>query len=141
MRKGGSTLVTLNFDGGALSCISYGPSLFYTHPRITFWEASESFSDRWKQNKASVAILDISPFCLYLSHQPTWDSILAATFLLKCKTEKVGSTDGSRKHEPLLFSASLTPSFPITCSYHVEEDFLFPLLSGAVALSYILHRL
>jgi hypothetical protein len=26
MRKGGSTLVTLNFDGGALSCITYGTS-------------------------------------------------------------------------------------------------------------------
>ena len=140
MRNGGSTLVTLSLDGGALSCIPYCPSLFYTHPRITFWEASESFSDQWKPNKASVAILDISPFCLYLSHQPTWDSILAA-FIVKCKTEEVGSTDGSRKHEPLLFSASLAPSFPITCSYHVEEDFLFPLLSGAVALSYILHRL
>ena len=50
-------------------------------------------------------------------------------------------TDGSRKHEPLLFSASLAPSFPITCSCHVEEDFLFPLLSGAVPLNYILNCL
>ena len=141
MRNGGSTLVTFSLDGGPLSCIPYGPSLFSTHPRITFWEASESFSDQWKPNKASVAILDISPFRLYLSHQPTWDSILATTFLLKCKAEEVESTDGSRKHEPLLFSASLAPSFPITCSYHVEEDFLFPLLSGAVALNYILHHL
>ena len=140
MRKGGSTLVTLNFDGGALSCISYGPSLFYTHPRITFWEASESFSDQWKPNKASVAILDISPFCLYLSHQPTWDSILAATFLLKCRTEEVGSLVVSGSMNPFFFSASLTPSLPPACSYHVA-DFLFPHLSGAVPLNYILHLL
>ena len=81
------------------------------------------------------------PFCLDLSPQPTWDSILAATFLLKCRTEEVGSLVVSGSMNPFLFSASLTPSFPITCSYHVEEEFLFPLLSGAVALSYILHRL
>ena len=50
-------------------------------------------------------------------------------------------TDVSRKHEPLLFSASLALSFPITCSYPVEDDFLFPLLSGFVPLTYILHLL
>ena len=62
--------MTLNSDGGALPCIPYGPSQFYTHPRITFWAASESFSDQWKQNKALIAILDISPFCLYLINPP-----------------------------------------------------------------------
>ena len=78
--------------------------------RITFWKASESFSDQWKQNKASVAVLDISPFCLYLSPQPTWDSILAATFPLKCRMKELGVTAGCRQHGPLLFSASLVSS-------------------------------
>ena len=75
---------------GELSLASLMVLLSCIFIRITFWEASESFSDQWKQNKASMAVLDISPFCLYLSPQPTWDSILAATFLLKCRTEEVG---------------------------------------------------
>ena len=41
---------------------------------------------------------------------------------------------------PFLFSASLTPSLPCACSYHVA-DFLFPHLSGAVPLNYILRLL
>ena len=41
---------------------------------------------------------------------------------------------------PFLFSASLTPSLPRACSYHVA-DFLFPHLSGAVPLNYILRLL
>ena len=38
-----------------------------------------------------MATMDISPFSLDLSHQPTWASILAPTFPLKCRTEEVGS--------------------------------------------------
>ena len=80
------------------------------------------------------------PFCLDLSPQPTWASILAATFPLKCRTEEVGSLVVSGSMNPFLFSASLTPSLPPACSYHVA-DFLFPHLSEAVALNYILRLL
>ena len=73
------------------------------------------------------------PFCLDLSPQPTWDSILATTFPLKCRTEEVGSLVVSGSMNPFLFSASVTPSLPPACSYHVA-DFLFPHLSGAVPL-------
>ena len=31
MRNGGNTLVTLNFDGGSLFCIPYGPSQLNAH--------------------------------------------------------------------------------------------------------------
>ena len=65
-------------------------------------------------------------------------SILATTFPVKCRTEEVGSSVVSGSMNPLLFSASLTPSLPRACSYHVA-DFLFPHLSGAVPLNYILH--
>ena len=81
------------------------------------------------------------PFCLDLSHQPTWDSILATTFPLKCRAEEVGSLVVSGSMNPLLFSPSLNPSLPLACSYHVAEDFLFPYLSGAFPLNYILHLL
>ena len=80
------------------------------------------------------------PFCLVLSPQPTWASILAATFPLKCRTEEVGSLEVSGSMNPFLFSASLTPSLPRACIYHVA-DFLFPHLSAAVPLNYILRLL
>ena len=98
---------------GELSLASLMVLLSCIFIRITFWEASESFSDQWKQNKASMAVLDISPFCLYLSPQPTWDSILAATFLLKCRTEEVGSLMVPESMNPfysLLHSPLLSPS-------------------------------
>ena len=76
-------LVTLNFDGGALSFIVTALLIVYTHPWAAFWRASGSFSDQRKQNKAAVATLDIGPFCLALCPQPTWASILAAAFPLR----------------------------------------------------------
>ena len=81
------------------------------------------------------------PFCLDLSHQPTWDFIFAATFALKCRTEEVGSLVVSGSLNPLLFSASLNPSLLLAFRDHVIEDFLFLHPSGAVPLNYILHLL
>ena len=81
------------------------------------------------------------PFCLDLSHQATWDSILAASFPLKCRTEEVGSLVVSGSLNSLLFSASLNPSLLLAFRDHVIEDFLFLHLSGAVPLNYILHLL
>ena len=80
------------------------------------------------------------PFCLDLSPQPTWASILASTFPLKCRTEEVGSLVVSGSLNPFLFPVSLTASLPCTFSYRVA-DLLFPHLSEAVPLNYILHLL
>ena len=81
-----------------------------TLPSATLWGPPGNFSDRRKQNKTAMATLDISPFCLDLPPQPTWASILAATFPLKCRMKELGVTAGCRQHGPLLFSASLVSS-------------------------------
>ena len=131
--------MTLSFRSGSSILHPLWPfsvSLFI--PGVPSGGASGSFSDEWKQSKAaSNGYTGHHPFCLVLSPQPTWASILAATFPLKCRTEEVGSSVVSGSMNSFLFSASLTPSLHRACSPHVAE-FLFPHLSGAVPLNYIL---
>ena len=51
MRNEGSMLVTLNFNGGALSCTITALLSLYTDPSSTFWRACGSFSDQWNTTR------------------------------------------------------------------------------------------
>ena len=110
-----------------------------THHSATLWVLSGSFPDQWKQNKAEMATLYISPFCLDLPPQPTWASILAATFPLKCRMEELGSLLAAGSMNPFSSLLHLPLLCSLPCRHPLAEGFLFPLLSGAVSLNYILH--
>ena len=75
-----------------------------------------------------MATLDISHFCLDLFPQPTWASILAATFPLKCRTEEMGSLMFAGSKNP--FSSLLPlPLFSSHCLFFVPlASSLLPLL-------------
>ena len=95
-------LVILSFEVGALLCFPLRPfsvSLLITVLLSGYCLGASLI--QWKQNKAEMATLYISPFCLDLPPQPTWASILAATFPLKCRMEELGS---------LLAAGSMNPS-------------------------------
>ena len=135
---GGSILVTLGFVAIlyplTVLLSLYSPQDYFL---VTIWELLLISGNRTRHQWlywTSVPSACICPL------SPPGIPFLLPPFFLNAELRR-WVTDGSRKHEPLLFSASLAPSFPITCSCHVEEDFLFPLLSGAVPLNYTLHCL
>ena len=119
----------LDFNRGALSCITYSPSqsLYSSQGYLLGEHLGTSLMSENRQGSSGYT--GHHPFCLDLSHQPTWDSILATTFPLKCRAEEMSSLVISGSMNPLLFSASLTPSLSPACSNHVAEDIRFSHLS------------
>ena len=117
MRNEGSMLVTLNFNGGALSCITYGPSQsLYSSLGYLLGEhlgASLMSGNRTRQQWPHWTSVPSAWLCA-----PNLPGLpfLLPPFLLDS--------------EEVLFSASLASSLPLACSHCVAEYFLFILLSG-----------
>ena len=116
-------LVTLNFDGGALSFIVTALLFVYAHPWAAFWRASGSFSNQWDTAR---------------QQWPLWTSALSAWL---CALNPPGlpflpppSLSNPERMIPLLFSASFASSLPLACSHCAAEYFLFILLSGGSSL-------
>ena len=112
-------LVTLNFDGGALSFIVTALLIVYTHPWAAFWRASGSFSDQWDTARQQWPLWTSAPSAWLCALNPPGLPFLPPPFLLN-----------SERMIPLLFSASLASSLPLACSHCAAEYFLFILLAG-----------
>lgn len=123
MRNEGSMLVTLTFDGGALSCILTALLSLYTHPWPTSWRASGGFSDQWDTKRQQWPHWTSVPPAWLCALNPPGIPFLQPTFLLN-----------SEWMNPLLFFASFASSLPLACSHSAAEYFLFILLSGGSSL-------
>ena len=116
MRNEVSMLVTLTFNGGALSCILTALLSLYMHPWATFWRASGGFSDQWDTTRQQWPHWTSVPSAWLCAPNLPGLPFLLPPFLLDS--------------EEVLFSASLASSLPLACSHCAAEYFLFILLSG-----------
>ena len=123
MRNEGSMLVTLTFNGGALSCIVTALLSLHTHPWATFWRASGGFSDQWDTTGQQWPHCTSVPPAWLCAPNPPGIPFLPPAFLLN-----------SEWMNPLLFFASFASSLPLACSHCAAEYFLFTLLSGGSSL-------
>ena len=118
----GSMLVTLNFNGGDLSCTITSLLILYIHPWATFWKAYGSFSDQWDTTRQQWPHWTSVPSTWLCALNPPWLPFLLPPFLLN-----------SEWMNRLLFSASFA-SLPLACSHCAAEYFLFILLSGGSSI-------